>query len=415
MLGQALAERQDILAKLDVFDNELTHDLVRLGGEKYATLAALAYRQSFAACKLVSDRNGQPLYFSKENNSNGCIGTVDVFYPQFPHLLMMSPTLARATLAPILIYASHPRWPWPFAPHDVGRYPLAVKQCYAGGETAKDETSLMPVEECGNMLICLGALAHYEGDAEFASAWWPTVTKWVEYLAKFGFDPGNQLCTDDFAGHLAHNANLSVKAIVAIGCYSEMARMRGESSVFAKYRTLAEDMSKKWCEAAKGGRLGAHKLALGNSRHAFDTWAQKYNLVWDRILGLGLFPEEVSEAELAAYRQLLLPYGLPLDSRLNYTKADWTVWSATLTGRRGDFEALVAPLYRYADETPDRVPFSDWYWADNGRYRGFIARSVVGGLFLPVLYDKGLWRKYAGRDTFHAFGWAPLSDDVESK
>ena len=413
MLEQALAERKGILAKLDAFDAELKCDLVKLGGEKYATLAALAYRQSFAACKLVADRNGQPLYFSKENNSNGCIGTVDVFYPQFPHLLMMSPTLARATLAPILIYASHPRWPWPFAPHDVGRYPLAVKQRYAGGETAEDETRLMPVEECGNMLICLGALAHYEGNAEFASAWWPTVTKWAEYLTKFGFDPGNQLCTDDFAGHLAHNANLSIKAIIALGCYSEMAKMRGEKDVAAKYRALAENMVRKWCKVARGGRLGATRITLEKDYRGMagrDIWSQKYNLVWDRILGLGLFPPEIAKAELAAYRQMLLPYGLPLDCRRNYTKVDWTVWSATLTGDRGDFEALISPLYRFANETPDRIPFTDWYWADNGFYRGFRARSVIGGIFIPALYDESIWRKYAGRDKAKTGAYAPLNN-----
>ena len=408
MLAAALRDRASLLAKLDRFDAEFASDLVRIGGEKYATLACLAYRQSFAACKLVADPNGQPLYFSKENASNGCIGTVDVFYPQFPHLLLMSPVLARATLAPILVYASHPRWPWPFAPHDVGRYPLANKQRYAGGETAEDETRLMPVEECGNMLICLGALATYEGNADFAGQWWPTVTKWAQYLEKFGFDPGNQLCTDDFAGHLAHNGNLSVKSIVALACYARLAEMRGEKETATKYAALAKGMVPKWIAAAKGGRLDAAKLTLDKCRHPRDTWAQKYNLVWDRILGLGLFPASVAEGELKAYRQLLLPYGLPLDSRLNYTKVDWTVWSATLTGKRDDFEALIAPLYRFADETPDRIPFTDWYWADNGRHRGFIARSVIGGVFIPALYDKDLWRKYAVRGAGTTGTYAPI-------
>ena len=410
MIDQALMERETILAKLDAFDAELSRDLVKLGGEEYATLAALAYRQSFAACKLVADRNGQPLYFSKENASNGCIGTVDVFYPQFPHLLMMSPTLARATLAPILIYGSHPRWPWPFAPHDLGQYPLAVKQRFWGGETAKDETRLMPVEECGNMLICLGALSHYEGNADFASRWWCTIVKWVEYLSKFGYDPGNQLCTDDFAGHLARNANLSIKAIIAIACYAEMAKMRGEAGVASKYRSLAEQMAEKWCAAAAGGRLGAHKLTFGNEWRQRETWAQKYNLVWDEILGLNLFPPKVAQAEMTAYRQMLLPYGLPLDCRLTYTKTDWTVWSATLTRDQGDFKALITPLYKFVNETPDRIPFSDWYWADNGRFRGHIARSVIGGLFIPVLYNQAIWRKYAGRDKMTTGAYAPLNN-----
>ena len=248
------------------------------------------------------------------------------------------------------------------------------------------------------MLICLAALATYEGNADFAGQWWPTVTKWAQYLEKFGFDPGNQLCTDDFAGHLAHNGNLSVKSIVALACYARLAEMRGEKETAAKYAALAKGMVPKWIAAAKGGRLDAAKLTLDKCRHPRDTWAQKYNLVWDRILGLGLFPASVAEGELKAYRQLLLPYGLPLDSRLNYTKVDWTVWT----------EALIVPLYRFVDETPDRIPFSDWYWADNGRFRGFIARSVIGGVFIPALYDKDLWRKYAARGAGTTGIYAPI-------
>ena len=406
MLEQAESDRVALLRKLDAFDAEFSADLLKLGGEDYARLGALAYRQSFAACKLVADKNNQPLYFSKENASNGCIGTVDVFYPQFPHLLLMSPTLARATLAPILIYASHPRWPWPFAPHDVGQYPLANKQCYAGGEMGKDETKLMPVEECGNMLVCLGALAHMEGNADFAGGWWPTVTKWAEYLTKFGFDPGNQLCTDDFAGHLAHNANLAVKTVMGLASYAKMAEMRGETEVAAKYNALARDMVPKWIEAAKGGREGSYRLAYDQP----DSWSMKYNLVWDRILGFNLFPPEVAEAEMKAYRALIQPYGLPLDSRKTWTKTDWEIWSATLRNRKEDVAFISAAICRFLDKTPDRIPFSDWYWADSGKFRGFIARSVIGGVFIPALYDPEMWKKYSSRDTSTTRLYAPLKD-----
>ena len=411
MLAAAEAEREHILARLDAFDAELRADLEKLGGPAYADLACLAYRQSFAACKLVADRNGQPLYFSKENNSNGCIGTVDVLYPQFPHLLLLSPTLARATLAPVLLYASHPRWPWPFAPHDLGRYPLANKQRYGGGETAKHESRLMPVEECGNMIIALAALAEVEGTAEFASAWWPTVTKWAQYLEQFGFDPGNQLCTDDFAGHLAHNANLAVKSIVALAAYGRLARMRGDFDTAERYARLAQTMVPKWMEAAKGGKGGGYRLAYDRP----GTWSMKYNLVWDRILGLDLFPASVADAELKAYRTLGDPFGLPLDNRRDWTKADWIVWSATLTGRRADFDALIAPLYRFVNETPDREPFSDWYWTKNAKHQHFRARSVIGGVFIPALYDRAIWRKYAARDRNRTQLYAPISRKVADK
>jgi hypothetical protein len=248
-----------------------------------------------------------------------------------------------------------------------------------GGGT--DDTFRMPVEECGNMLILLAAVAKAEGNADFAGRWWGEVEKWAEYLEKFGYDPGNQLCTDDFAGHLAHNANLSIKSIVAIASFAEMARMRGEEAAAAKYRALAEEMVPKWIKAAKGG-------AYGGTRIAFDrpgTWSLKYNLVWDRVLGLGLFPPEVAEAEMKTYRLVASEYGVPLDCRKTYTKADWIVWAGTLTGRREDLEFACEGLHRFLCETPDRVPFSDWYMADSGLYRAFIARSVVGGVFMPVV------------------------------
>ena len=405
MLAKAVVERKAVLSRLDAFDAEFFQDLERVGGEKYAKIASLAYRQSFAACKLVADKNNQPIYLSKEQGSGGLVGTVDVLYPQAPHLLLMSPTLFRATLAPVMVYASHSRWPWSFAPHDLGLYPLAEGQIYGGGEKGKKESVLMPVEECGNMIISLAALAHVEGSASFAAGWWPLVTKWAEYLEKFGFDPGSQLCTDDFAGHLAHNANLAVKSIVALACYARLAEGVGDATAAQKYAQLARGMVPKWMEAAKGGREGGYRLAYDVP----DSWSMKYNLAWDRVLGLGLFPPEVAEVEMKAYRALLQPYGLPLDSRKLWTKADWLVWCATLTGRRSDFDALVEGLYRFVDESPSRVAFSDWYWTDSGKFQHFIGRSVIGGVFMPMLCDEAVWRKYAARDVAKTRLYAPLA------
>jgi len=163
-------------------------------------------------------------------------------------------------------------------------------------------------------------------------------------------------------------------------------------------------MVPKWMDAAKGGRGGSYRLAFDQA----DSWSMKYNLVWDRALGIHLFPPEVATAEMAFYRAAQQKYGLPLDSRKLWTKSDWLVWSATLTGKREDFEALIAPLYAFLDETPSRIPFGDWYETDSAKFLHFRARSVVGGVYMPLLYDAALCRKYASRDAFVTGLYAPL-------
>jgi hypothetical protein len=123
---------------------------------------------------------------------------------------------------------------------------------------------------------------------------------------------------------------------------------------------------------------------------AFDqpaTWSQKYNLVWDRILDLHLFPANIMETEWAFYAKQMQPYGLPLDNRKTFTKLDWKVWIGALTNDPQQFQDLLHRLVVWADNTPSRVPTTDWYDSGSGRQMGFQARSVVGGIFIKALLD----------------------------
>ena len=153
-------------------------------------------------------------------------------------------------------------------------------------------------------------------------------------------------------------------------------------------------------------------------RLAFDkpgTWSQKYNLVWDRILGLNVFPPSVAQKEVAHYKKVMLRYGVPLDSRTHLTKTDWSFWSATLAENQADFEAIIAPIYDYLNETTARDPIADSYVTDNIHSGGMHARPVVGGFFIKMLTDRDVWKKWASRDKLKPANWAPLPAAAENQ
>jgi len=375
MVIDSISRSREILQKCRNFEKKIMDDSKCLG-ENYQSVISIAYRQAIAAHKMVYDERGELLFLSKECASNGCIGTLDVTYPSIPLFLKYNPELVLGMLRPILKYAKSSEWTYEFAPHDVGQYPLANGQVYGMQQNEGKQLKMqMPVEECGNMLLCLAAVKKYSKDGKFQifDKNENLLKAWADYLVKYGYDPGNQLCTDDFAGHLEHNCNLSLKAILAIASYSYLS---GED----KYMKIAEEYASKWEKEAKAEHNGT-RLTFDNS----EGWSIKYNIVWDKLLGFDLFSDELKKKEIELYKTKVNRYGVPLDSREKYTKIDWLMWSTMIYNDEEYFEMITKSIVDMMNETQGRVPLTDWYCTVTAEPIYFQARSVVGGLFINLL------------------------------
>ena len=403
-ISAAFADQKKVYKQASEIDCEIEAKAKKIGGDEYSFLCAMSYRHAIAAHKLITDEDKNLIFLSKENDSNGCIGTVDVSYPSVPLFMLYNTEYVKGMLRPIFRFADCAVWTYDFAPHDVGRYPYAWGQVYGrsdeenkrfrsenqfvyppyymypSGSNVYGLRDQMPVEECGNMLIMTAMVCRMEKNASFALPYMETLKTWREYLIRYGADPGEQLCTDDFAGHLSHNTNLSVKAIMGIEGYAQIAALAGEKDEAKKYHKIAADMASDWEKRAKAD--DHYQLVFGEGEK--DTWSLKYNLVWDKLWKSGLFSDEVYEKELAYYKKKANRYGTPLDSRAAYTKSDWILWCAAMDNTA----ALMQPVAAYLKETTTRVPFSDWYQTDSGMYCYFIARSVQGGIFMPMLAEQ---------------------------
>ena len=368
------AEYAGIMKRCRDFDKMIYEDGMATGGREYAEILSGCYRHVMAAHKLFQDDKGNLLWFSKENDSNGCVNTVDVTYPSVPLFLLYNPKLVKGMLTSIFDFSLTGKWFRPYPSHDLGTYPIA------NGRFGGDQG--MPVEEAGNMLILSAVLCEIDGNTNYVEPYWNLLTAWVKYLQNYGVDPGNQFCTDDFTGRLAHNCNLSVKSTLGIMAYSKLLALRGDKNGAEEYEALARQMAKEWEKKAYDG---------DHYRLAFDqkgTWSLKYNMVWDKLWGTDIFSNEVIKKEQAYYLTKQNKYGLPLDSRADFTKSDWVMWTAAMADNIDEFRKFVLPLYDYINETDSRVPVSDWHNTKTGSRVGFEARSVLGGYWMRVLMEK---------------------------
>lgn len=379
---KALSQYDEIKKKCLEFDKQLI-EKARAIGEKYSDIISLSYRQTIAAHKLCYDENGEMLFISKECFSNGCAATLDITYPSSPLFLLLKPELVLAMLRPIVKVALSDMWQFEFAPHDAGEYPKLNGQFYGYDKDDPEYimSRQMPIEESGNFIIMVYAACKALKDNSFAEEHKELIIKWCDYLIREGKIPQNQLCTDDFNGHLENNCNLSIKAIIAIYACGELYGIQ-------KYKDTAREYAKFWKENAM--EEDHSLLAFGTN----NTWSLKYNMVWDKLFSFDLFGEDLYKIEAAFYLKKLQKYGLALDSRGTVAKFDWNMWVAVFCDNNQDRNQIVESIWNMINETKQRVPMTDYYdvstgeqcrWALYRTWCGYQNRSVVGGLAILML------------------------------
>lgn len=373
-------------------ENRILSDAEKFG-ENYQNILTASYRQVLAGHKLFRDENGELLYFSKECHSNGCINTVDVSYPALPLFLLYNPALVRGMMTGIFEFARTDAWGYDFAPHDIGRYPIANGQVYGHKISPLlprrkiylekkchcKFKSQMPIEECGNMLAMAYLHYRFTGDRSVIESNFDLLKKWADYLVNAGVVLENQLCTDDFAGHSEKNINLAIKSVLGITFFAEICKAMNKTDSYIK--TAKEYAQKLYSFALSDGTL---PFSVGNS----DTWSLKYNLVWDKIFGFALFPEELYEKESRKYKEKLDSYGVPLDYRKSLTKTDWMMWASVLDKTGENIPLFAKSIENYLSNTKDTCAFSDWIDTKEPFRYSFDHRTVQGGLWMPVLADK---------------------------
>ena len=294
-------------------DNQVSSDSTAADGDDYLTLTSLAVRQAWGATQFCGDDSTQYI-FLKEISSDGDIQTVDVIFPFWPIISYMNPSWGKLLLDPLYINQDAGLWPNTYSIHDLGFYPNAT-----GHEDGQDE--MQPLEECGNMLIMTLDYAQKTGDTGYLITHYNLLNQWTQYLINDSLIPMNQISTDDFAGSLANQTNLALKGMIGIEAMAVIANLTGNSADGANYTNIAHNYITQWqtLGIAQDESPPHTTLAYGMN----ETHGLLYNLYADQLLGTQLVPTSVYTMQSDFYPNVENTYGVPLDTRHDYTKNDW--------------------------------------------------------------------------------------------
>lgn len=386
MVEASVTEHAAVIAACEAFDANVTGQLQTAGGDDYRLVGSLAYRQSWASTTQVwSAENASKWVMLKEISSGSDSQTSDVIYPAFPLYAWSDPDAAWRLLIPLMEYsinATNVQYNLAWAPHHLGKYPV--------GDITPSEQEQMPIEETAFMLISLAYLEAKLGDGKgpwLPQRYWAVVDTWGNYLKSSTEIPRNQLTTDDFLGPMPNCTNLAAKGIIGMTAYARLVRARGDNATATAFDQLAVQYAEFW----NGHSLAASKDHYQLEYDLANSWSTKYNFMLQQALAslddppAGLsnfpFPGKTIQTELDFYlQQQFNKYGTPLFSKATFGKADWFAFAGALMDQSG-FNKVMSALRGFLNDTPQRVPFTDWYDTITADQKGFRCRAVVGGMF----------------------------------
>jgi hypothetical protein len=150
---------------------------------------------------------------------------------------------------------------------------------------------------------------------------------------------------------------MPLQGMVGLRAYAYLLEKNKEAKEAEELEKMDLNFTKIWWLDSMDGVIELHSRLQYNLH---DTWSLKYNFLFRQVMNFtDIFTDEDITRELKFYMTRINEFGIPLDDRQAYTKADWQMWVAAM-GTQDQFETITDLVYAFADNTPNMVPMTDW-------------------------------------------------------
>ncbi|KAH7107239.1 DUF1793-domain-containing protein [Auriculariales sp. MPI-PUGE-AT-0066] len=371
-------------SQLDSHGNEIS--------ESYRGILQLSMRQAVAGMELTVgrkpdgslDKDDVMLFIAEYGGARDKrrVNDVDQMHWMMPFLLYLNPELLKYALRPTLQFHKSGLAASRYCVHNIGKlYPDA------SGPTDFE----MPVGASAYMLNMV--LAHYQrsGDASLIEDYYGILTTFADYLIDTTLSPAAQPSISEtlWIQPDAKQSNLAIAGIIAVAAMSKLSNAKGDATAGEKYRNTADSLVEEWSRLAIS-KDGTHYVYQYDSD---ESWMSMYNLLDDKLLGLGIVPpntftiqEEWYKGRIAKmYQNNPDRYPLQLFWKRGWTLTEATIWVSGMIDNVLTRDELLKGVYGQMGNGLSDRPTSDWFDVVPVSGHNFTARPHVGGHFSSLV------------------------------